>query len=70
MIRPRLAPSRKKYKFITGVAVCSSSVDSRYMETVISAVPTMGKTLYRPVRAMSWPLPIEVASMPSTIGSR
>ena len=70
MIRPRLNPRRKKYRFITQVGVVSSSVDSRYSATAMTAVPTIGKTLYRPVRAMIWPLPIEVMSRPSTIGSR
>ena len=31
--------------------------------------PRIGKTLYRPVRLMIWPLASEVSSRPSIIGS-
>ena len=36
---------------------------------VISAVPMIGKILYRPHRVISWPVMIEVTSSPAIIGS-
>ncbi len=38
---------------MTAVEVCSSSRDSRNSATTSSAVPMIGKTLYRPVLVMS-----------------
>ena len=43
--------------------------DSRNSPTVMTAVPTTGKILYRPHRLTSWPVPIEVSSRPSIMGS-
>ena len=43
--------------------------DSRYSPTVIVAVPTIGKILYRPHLLISCPVTIEVASRPAIIGS-
>ena len=45
------------------------SSDSRYSPSVITAVPTTGKILYRPVRLTSCPVVIEVASRPAISGS-
>ncbi|CAM5656064.1 hypothetical protein SFUMM280S_11074 [Streptomyces fumanus] len=49
--------------------VSVSISDSRYSPTVISAPPTMGKTLYRPVLAVTRPATIDVTSMAPSIGS-
>ena len=48
--------------------VPTPSRESRSIPPTISAVPTMGKALYRPERVMSWPLPIEATSTPSISG--
>ena len=37
--------------------------------SAITAVPATGKILYRPVRPTRTPLPIDVESIPTTIGS-
>ena len=50
--------------------MCSASIwDSSTNATAITAVPTTGKILYRPVRPTMTPLLIEVSSRPATIGS-
>ena len=43
-------------------------MESRYRPTVNTADPTIGNTLYRPVRLMIWPLAIDVSSRPTIIG--
>ena len=43
--------------------------DSSTKPTAMIAVPATGKTLYRPVRPTMLPLPIDVMSIPATIGS-
>src|ERR1700733_11926497 len=45
-------------------------MDSRYSDTASRAVPTIGNTLYRPIREISCPLPTDVISRPITWGSR
>ena len=37
--------------------------------TVSTAQPTIGKILYRPVLVTSWPLKMNVSSMPATNGN-
>ncbi len=37
--------------------------------TVMRAVPTIGKILYRPIRAMICPLPIEAVNSPAMMGN-
>ena len=44
-------------------------VDISRNATAITAVPATGKILYRPVRPTRTPLPIDVESIPATIGS-
>ena len=39
------------------------------MPTVMRAVPMIGKILYRPTRAMIWPLPIDAMNSPDHEGS-
>ena len=51
------------------VEVVTPRWDSRYMPTVMSAVPTIGKTLYRPQRLIRTPDSIEVSSSPAISGS-
>jgi hypothetical protein len=36
----------------------------------VTAAPRIGNALYRPVRVMTCPAPIDVVKMPATIGSR
>ena len=42
--------------------------ESRYSPMIITNVPTIGNTLYWPVRVMIWPEPIEVISRPAISG--
>jgi hypothetical protein len=44
-------------------------VDIRNRPTAVTAVPTMGKILYRPVRLVTAPDAIEAAGRPPTGGS-
>jgi hypothetical protein len=49
--------------------VSTASRESSSIPTTISAVPTIGNTLYRPYRVISWPLPIELTRTPAISGS-
>ena len=49
--------------------ISTSIRDSRNAPRVISAVPMIGKILYRPVREMSWPDAIEASMIPPVSGS-
>lgn len=42
--------------------------ESRYSPMIITNVPTIGKTLYLPVRVIACPDPIEVSSRPPISG--
>src|SRR5437588_12716877 len=65
---PIPAPRITRYSDCTNAEVDGSMRDIRKKATAITAVPAMGKTLYRPVRLTRTPLPIEVVSLPRTIG--
>ncbi len=62
-------PSTKRYSDTSQKLVATPISDSRNSPTVITAVPTTGKILYRPHLLTSWPVPIEVSSSPAIIGS-
>jgi hypothetical protein len=63
------APRMNRNSDCTTADVDGSIRDLRTKAIAISAVPATGKTLYRPVRPTRVPLPVEVISMPTTIGS-
>ena len=69
MHRPIPVPSTNRYNDCCQVGVAASIRDSSRNATAMVAVPATGNTLYRPVRPTMLPLPIEVMSMPATIGS-
>src|SRR5258708_147206 len=69
MVAPMPAPSTAMYSEAAKVLVVGARWDRRYRPTVMVAVPTTGKILYRPHLLISWPAPIEVASSPAISGS-
>ena len=69
MHRPIPVPSTNRYSDCCQVGVAASIWDSSTNATAMIAVPATGNTLYRPVRPTMFPLPIEVMSMPATMGS-
>ena len=68
MHRPIPVPSTNRYSDCCQVGVAASIWDNSRNATAMMAVPATGNTLYRPVRPTMLPLPIEVMSMPATIG--
>lgn len=68
MDSPMPAPRMNRYSdWITaGVDGCIRDISRK--ANAISAVPVTGKILYRPVRPTMVPLPVEVNSMPTTMG--
>ena len=69
MHRPMPVPRTNRYSDCCQVGVAASIRDSSTNATAMMAVPATGNILYRPVRPTRFPLPIEVMSMPATIGS-
>ena len=69
MHKPMPVPRTKRYSDCCHVGVAASIWESSTNATAMMAVPATGNTLYRPVRPTRLPLPIEVMSMPATIGS-
>ncbi len=63
------APRMNRYSDTSQKFVVVPISDSRYRPTVISAVPTTGKILYLPHLLTSWPVPMEVISSPTIIGT-
>ena len=57
------------YAELARVPVATPSRDSRYIPNVISAVPTMGKILWRPHRLIAMPDSVDVSSRPTISGS-
>ena len=68
MHRPIPVPRTNRYSDCCQAGVVASIRDSSRNATAMMAVPATGKTLYRPVRPTRLPLPIDVSSMPATIG--
>ena len=68
MHKPMPAPRMNRYTDCCQVGVAAPICDSSRKPSVMVAVPTTGNTLYRPVRPMMLPLPMEVMSIPATIG--
>src|SRR5690349_3191401 len=62
-------PSTNRYTDCCHVGVAASILDNNTKPTAMIAVPATGKILYLPVRPTMLPLPIEVISMPATMGS-
>ncbi|PQM48415.1 hypothetical protein C1Y40_01380 [Mycobacterium talmoniae] len=69
MDNPMPAPSTSRYTDCSSAGVAASIRDISTKASAIRAVPATGKILYRPVRPTTVPLPVEVISMPTTIGS-
>ncbi len=69
MHSPMPVPRTNRYSDCCQVGVAASIRDSSTNATAMIAVPATGKILYRPVRPTMLPLPIDVMSMPATIGS-
>ena len=69
MHMPMPVPRMNKYNDCSRNGVAASIRDSSTNPTIMTAVPTTGKILYRPVRLTRTPLPMEVSSRPATIGS-
>ncbi len=69
MHNPIPVPSTNRYTDCCQVGVAAFIVDSSTNATAMIAVPATGNTLYLPVRPTMLPLPIDVMSMPATIGS-
>ena len=68
MHRPIPVPSTNRYSDCCQAGVVASIRDRTANATAMVAVPATGNTLYRPVRPTRLPLPMDVMSMPATIG--
>src|SRR3954471_555108 len=68
MHSPIPAPSTNRNTDCCQVGVAASILDSSTNPTAMVAVPATGKILYLPVRPTMFPLPIDVMSIPATIG--
>jgi hypothetical protein len=66
---PMPTPSTNMDSETASVPVLASSRDSRNSPSVMTAVPAIGKILYRPHLLTSWPVVIEVSSSPAIMGS-
>ena len=69
MTSPSPNPVSSMKAEVTRKEVWTVSVENSPIPMVMRAVPTIGKILYRPIRAMIWPLPIEAVNKPAMMGN-